>query len=77
MLSAKWIIIAALYDSIMNVPGYNQGNGPGCVVDYYRDQSRGLFNLQFDVFGPVTLPRNRAYYGAHSGGKDDANADST
>lgn len=61
----------ALYDSIMNVPGYNQGNGPGCVVDYYRDQSRGLFNLQFDVFGPVKVsqvarPSQAKNYGKES-----------
>ena len=42
----------ASYDSIFNYPGYNKGLGPGCVADYFREQSGGLFNLQFDVYGP-------------------------
>lgn len=30
---------------------------------YFADQSNGKYNPQFDVYGPVTLPKNRAYYG--------------
>lgn len=43
------------YDRLFNEPGYNLGVGPGCVADYFRDQSRGLFNVHFDIFGPVRL----------------------
>ena len=43
------------YDRMFNEPGYNLGGGPGCVADYYRDQSRGQFNVQFDIIGPVKL----------------------
>lgn len=43
------------YDSLFNVSGYNLGHGPGCVADYFRDQSGGLFNVQFDIIGPVKL----------------------
>lgn len=46
------------YDSIFNEPGFNKGDGPGCVADYYREQSGGLMNLQFDVFGPYKVLRN-------------------
>ena len=45
----------AVYDSIFNYRGYNQRQGKGCVADYFRDQSDGLFNLSFDVFGPVRV----------------------
>ena len=45
----------ATYDAIFNEPGYNQGVGAGCVADYFRDQSAGLMNLQFDVFGPIKV----------------------
>ena len=45
----------ASYDSIFNYPGYNKGLGPGCVADYFREQSGGLFNLQFDVYGPFRI----------------------
>ena len=43
------------YDKMFNENGYNQGNGKGCVADYFRDQSYGLFNMQFDVFGPYEI----------------------
>ena len=42
----------ATYHHIFNTPGYNQRDGAGCVADYFRDQSNGLLNLSFDVYGP-------------------------
>lgn len=42
----------ATYNDMFNTPGYTQMDGAGCVADYFRDQSCGLFNLQFDVYGP-------------------------
>ncbi len=43
------------YDAMFNENGYHQRNGAGCVADYFRDQSNGLLNLQFDVFGPFNV----------------------
>lgn len=43
------------YDRMFNERGYNLGMGPGCVADYFRDQSCGLFNVKFDILGPVKL----------------------
>lgn len=40
------------YDAIFNTEGYSQRDGAGSVADYFRDQSHGLLNLQFDVYGP-------------------------
>ncbi len=45
----------AFYDSLFNAPGFNKRKGPGCVADYFRQQSGGLFNLEFDVYGPVRV----------------------
>lgn len=45
----------AVYDSIFNYEGYNQRQGKGCVAEYFRDQSNRLFNLVFDVYGPVKI----------------------
>lgn len=45
----------ATYDAIFNQKGYNQRDGAGCVADYFRDQSNGLFNLHFDVYGPIKV----------------------
>lgn len=43
------------YDSLFNYAGFNKGKGPGCVADYFREQSGGMLNLQFDVFGPYKV----------------------
>lgn len=54
----------ALYENIANTLGYTDGNGfVGSVADYFRDQSRGQFELTFDVVGPVTVSKNMKYYG--------------
>jgi hypothetical protein len=45
----------AFYDKLFNESGFNDGNGPGCVADYYRDQSEGMLNLKFDIYGPVKV----------------------
>lgn len=43
----------------------------GSVKKYFYDQSRGQFELDFDVVGPVTLDNDYAYYGAHGNGDND------
>lgn len=43
------------YNRIFNERGYNERAGVGCVADYFRDQSGGLFNMQFDVYGPYQV----------------------
>lgn len=47
------------YHRMFNESGYNLGHGPGCVADYFRDQSRGLFNTVYDVVGPIKLSSNQ------------------
>ena len=47
------------YDRLFNESGFNLGHGPGCVADYFRDQSRGLFNVVFDVVGPIKVTSNQ------------------
>lgn len=45
------------YDKLFNEPGFNEErrNAKGCLADYFRDQSAGMFNLKFDVYGPVLV----------------------
>ena len=52
----------ATYDSIFNYKGYNQRNGKGCVAEYFRDQSNGMFNMKFDVYGPIKLDTTACPY---------------
>lgn len=50
-----------------------QATIPGSAKDYFRDQSFGKFVPSFDVIGPVTLDKTRAYYGANSSSGSDKN----
>ena len=53
----------ALYDKIINTRHLDMEPFYGSVKDYFIDQSDGLFELDFDVVGPVTLSKPRAFYG--------------
>lgn len=43
----------------------------GSVKQYFMEQSDSTYSPQFDVYGPITLPQNMAYYGGTSDGGDD------
>lgn len=43
----------------------------GSAAQYFSDQSNGTYRPQFDVFGPVTLSRNVAYYGKDKEGAEE------
>ena len=57
----------AQFDALLNEKGYSANGGTGSVQDYYVDNSKGEFTPIFDVFGPVTLSREMAYYGGNEG----------
>ena len=46
--------------------------GNKSVQQYFRDQSNGLYDPDFEVFGIYTLSQNRQYYGGNAGGNDQA-----
>lgn len=50
------------YNRIFNESGYNEGHGAGCVTDYFRTQSGGLFNLEFDIYGPYKVSQKAQPY---------------
>jgi M6 family metalloprotease-like protein len=56
------------YEQICNQAGYQSEATHGSVLDYFTSQSNGRFTPRFDVFGPLTLPRERAYYGMADNG---------
>ncbi|WP_434503192.1 M6 family metalloprotease domain-containing protein [Prevotella sp.] len=60
-----------LYDKILNQTGFRNQLFNGSAHDYFMNQSNGLFNLSFDIAGPVTLAHPYAYYGANN----DSNGD--
>lgn len=61
------------FKDFMMKEGFTHDNGAHFSVrDYYTACSGGLFDPEFDVYGPVTLPNNLAYYGGNDiYGNDD------
>lgn len=62
-----------LYNRIANEEGFNDLGFNGSVKDYFKAQSYGQFELDFDIAGPVTMPNGYAYYGAPTNGNSDNN----
>ena len=54
---------AESFNAMLNQTGYSANGGTGSVQDYFLDNSHGAFQPIFDVYGPVMLPHEMAYYG--------------
>ncbi|MEI6755311.1 MAG: M6 family metalloprotease domain-containing protein [Paludibacter sp.] len=54
------------FSNLLNQKGYSTNGGTGSANDYFFDNSMGVFNPQFDVVGPFTLPQNMAFYGGNT-----------
>ena len=61
----------ALFNRIANEEGFSEGDFKGSMADYFKAQSRGKFELDFDIVGPVTVTNKYSYYGEN----DDAGYD--
>lgn len=59
------------FSDMLNKPGYSYNGATGSVLDYFNDNSMGVFQPNFDVVGPVTVSRNANYYGANDTYGDD------
>jgi len=84
-LAPKGVVILVNFSNISMQSGHTNAtfdelcNSSNCTVNagypsagqYFSDQSNGAYHPQFDVFGPVTLSRNVAYYGTDNPGSDD------
>ncbi len=66
----------AYFNAMLNAEGFSdpQFGGTGSCRDYFIEASLGQFSPQFDVYGPVTLSKNRAYYGANDAKGNDVRA---
>lgn len=61
----------ALYRRIANDENYSGNNFRGSIKDYFKAQSHGLFELDFDVAGICQLQHPYAYYGKNNSQKED------
>ena len=62
------------FSRMINEEGYSGGTAPGSIRDFFIASSAGRFTPTFDVYGPVTLPHERAYYGGNNAWGNDKNA---
>ena len=60
-----------LYERIANDENYSGNNFRGSIKDYFKAQSHGLFELDFDVAGICQLQHPYAYYGKNNSQKED------
>jgi len=61
----------ATFDELCNSLNCTVNAGYPSAGQYFADQSNGTYRPQFDVFGPVTLSRNVAYYGTDKTGSQE------
>lgn len=64
---------AQYFGDMINKEGFSEYGGTGCAREYFIQQSGGKFRPQFEVYGPVTLPENRSYYGGNDMYGNDRN----
>ena len=61
----------ATFTELFNSTNCTVNQGYPSAAQYFADQSNGAYRPQFDVFGPVKLSRNMAYYGTDKPGQDE------
>ncbi len=59
------------FSRMLNQTGFNDYGGTGCAKEYFELNSGGNFVCDFDVYGPITLSHNMAWYGGNGYGGDD------
>ena len=65
---------AEYYSHVANDLNFTHPDGyVGSIRDFFLAQSNGVFDLTFDVVGPISLRNNMAYYGANTTSAHDCN----
>ena len=50
---------------------YTYNGATGSIHQYFYDQSWGQYDMEIDVYGPVTVSRNASYYGSNDWNGND------
>lgn len=54
------------FTRLLNEEGYSENGALGSCRDYYMENSRNMFQPEFDVYGPATLAYGYEHYGDNS-----------
>lgn len=57
------------FSNLLNQEGYAENGATGSVHDFYQENSHGLYDPVFEVYGPVTLPNTSEYYAYNQTGR--------
>lgn len=59
------------FSEMLNKEGFSTYKATGSARDWFVENSKGQFMPEFDVYGPVTLSKSKAYYGGNDRYGDD------
>lgn len=59
------------FSNMLNQAGYSANGSTGSSRDYFLENSNGAFSPEFDVYGPIELPNEMAYYGENNAAGND------
>lgn len=62
------------YEEMLNGENFSAYGTQASVRKYFDENSNGQFDLSFDIYGPITLPREMAYYGGNDYWGNDTRA---
>lgn len=60
------------FDRMFNEEGFSDYEATGSCRDYFVENSMGQFAPDFDIIGPVELPKNMKYYGGNDARGNDS-----
>lgn len=63
------------FSNLLNQDGYSVNGATDSAKNYYKDNSDGLFDPSFDVYGPYRVSQNAVYYGGNNAYGDDLRPD--
>ena len=61
-----------VFNDFFNKEGYSNNGMGGSVKDYFKAQSYGQLEVDFDVVGPYKLSKNMSYYGGNDASGSDS-----
>lgn len=59
------------FTRMLQEDGFSDYGGTGSCQQYFRENSMGQFLPEFDLYGPITLAHNQAYYGGNDWAGND------
>lgn len=65
---------AEYFGAMLNTPGFDLFGATGSASDWFVSNSRGTFQPEFDLYGPVKLSHPASYYGSNNWMGEDARA---